>query len=187
MKKTLSYITHFIKWIVKAVLPRSTYLKTRSWFHRVFVLRSRKARVLKFAKLERGVNLFVNRINSSAGVVGHLIQLALEAAQVPYNTIDLNAPEIPIQMKGKPLYNTNLIVFHAASGIPGRMRSFGIDLKMHCNIGYWAWELAEVPDVFCEYLDMFQEFWTFSAFCTNALEKKTIVPVLTVPLYANPG
>ncbi len=65
------------------------------------------------------------------------------------------------------------------------MRLFGIDLKMHCNIGYWAWELAEVPDVFCEYLDMFQEFWRLLSLYKRT-RKNTIVPVLTVPLYANP-
>ena len=187
MKKTLSYILHFIGWIVKAAFPSNTYSKMRSWFYRVFVLRSKKVKVPKFTKLQHGVNLFMNCINSSAGVEGHLLELALEAAEIPYNTIDLNAPEkFPSNMKGKPLYNINLIIFHAASGIPGRMRLFGIDLKRHCNIGYWAWELAEVPDAYCKSLDMFQEFWTLSAFCTKALEKKTNVPVMTVPLYANP-
>jgi glycosyltransferase involved in cell wall biosynthesis len=186
MKKMLSYILHFVRWIGKTVLTRNTYEKMHSWLYRVFILRSKKVKVPKFAKLQHGVNLFVTYENGSAGVEAHLLKLALEAALVPYNIIDLNAPDkFPSDMKGKALYNTNLVCFHAASGIPARMLSFGINLKKHYNIGYWAWELAEVPDVYCECLDMFQEFWTLSAFCTNVLGKKTSVPVLTVPLYAN--
>jgi glycosyltransferase involved in cell wall biosynthesis len=172
----------------KAFRPRNIYGKMRSWFSRVFVLRSKKVKVPKFAKLQHGVNLFTYcGLNSSVEVESRLLKLALEAAEIPYNTIDLCAPEnFPSDMKGKPLYKINLVVCHAASGIHAAMLLFGIDLKKHYNIGYWAWELAAVPDVYCEGLDMFQEFWTLSAFCTNALAKKTTVPVLTVPLYASP-
>jgi len=187
MKKMLSYILRFITQIFKAVLPRNTYEKIRNWFYRVFALHNKKIKVPNFVKLQYGVNLFMYCINSSAGVEGHLLKLALEATKIPYNIIDLNAPgKFSSDIKGKPLYNTNLVVCHAASKTPETMRLFGIDLKKHFNICYWAWELAEVPDIYCEGLDMFQEFWTLSAFCTNALEKKTTVPVLTVPLYANP-
>jgi len=187
MKKIRSHILHLIKRIVKAVLPRNIYERAHGWFYRVFILRSGKVKVPKFGKLQRGVNLFMYCLNNSAGVEGRLLELALEAAKIPYNIIDLNAPEkFTSVMKGKPLYNTNLIVCHAASRTAVTILLFGIDLKKHYNICYWAWELAEVPDAYCGCLDMFQEFWTLSAFCTNALEKKSTVPVLTVPLYANP-
>ncbi len=187
MKKILSYILRFIGRIVKAVLSPTAYEKIRSWFYRVFILRSKKVKVPKSKRLQHGVNLFMYCINSSAGIEGNLLKLALEAAEISYNIIDLSAPEkFQSDMKGKPLYNINLIVCHAASKTPEKMLLFGIDLKKHYNICYWAWELAEVPDEYCERLDMFQEFWTMSSFCTNALEKKMTVPVLTVPLYANP-
>ncbi len=187
MKKILSHILQFIKWTVKAVLPRNTYEKVYRRFYRIFVLHRKNVKVSKIENLQQGVNLFMYRFNNSAGVLGHLIELSLEAAEIPYNIIDLSAPEkFSSDMKGKHLYNTNLIVCHAASRTPVTMLLFGIDLKKHYNICYWAWELAEVPDEYCESLDMFQEFWTLSTFCTNALEKKTTVPVLTIPLYADP-
>lgn len=188
MKKILSYVLLFIKRIAKAVLPRNTYEKMHSWFYRVFVLRNKKQKAPKSAELEHGINLFMYCLNSSAGVVGHLLTLAFEAADIPYNIIDLNAPEkFPYSLEGKSLYNTNLIVCHAASRTPERMRLFGIDLEKYYNICYWAWELPEVPDEYCDGLEMFQEFWTLSAFCTNALEKKATAPVLSVPLYADPN
>lgn len=187
MKKILSFILRLMKKVVRTVLPRKAYEKLHGWFFRVFILKNKKAKAPKFGKLQHGVNLFIYCTNSSAGVEGHLLKMALEAAKIPYNLIDLSAPEkFSADIKGKPLYNVNLIVCHAASNTPETMLLFGLDLKKHYNICYWAWELAEVPDVYCKNLEMFQEFWTLSAFCTNALEKKTTVPVLTVPLYANP-
>lgn len=185
----ISHILYFMKRIVKAVLPRKVYEKVRSLLYKDAVSPGETAPIdyPESISLPFGVNLFIYCTNSSAGVEGHLLQLALEAAEVPYQTIDLHSPEkYKSEMKDKSLFSVNLVVCHAASGTPERMRMFGIDLKRHYNIGYWAWELAELPDAYCAGLDMFQEIWTMSSFCTNTLEKRVAVPVLTVPLYANP-
>src|SRR5208337_732436 len=182
--KMISHILHFIKQIVKANMPRKFHEKVRFWVRKGLIA---EFSYPKLKSLPFGVNLFIYCTNSSAGAEGHLLQLALEAAKIPYQTIDLQSPEkYKSEIKGKSLFSINLVVCHAASGTPKRMCLFGIDLKKHYNIGYWAWELAELPNAFCLGLDMFQEIWTMSSFCTNTLEKKTTVPVLTVPLYANP-
>jgi glycosyltransferase involved in cell wall biosynthesis len=182
--RVISHILHFIKRVVKTILPRKFHEKIRFWVSKGLIAEFSYQR-LKSPPF--GVNLFIYCANSSAGAEGHLLQLALEAANIPYQTIDLHSPEkYKSEIKGKSLFSINLVVCHAASGTPKRMCLFGIDLKKHYNIGYWAWELAELPDVFCLGLDIFQEIWTMSSFCTTTLEKKTTVPVLTVPLYANP-
>ena len=187
MKKILSRAFRLIKRIGRTVLPLSLYERLRSWFFRVFVFRNKKISKISYPNLQQGVNLFIYCMNNSAGIEGHLLELALEDAQIPYNVIDLSAPEkFKEEMKGKPLYNVNLIVCHAASKTHEVIRLFGLDLKRHYNICYWSWELSEVPDEYCAWLSIFQEVWTLSAFCTSALEKKAAIPVLTVPLYANP-
>lgn len=184
------YIRHFTKRIIKAVLPRKFYEKVYNWYYLNYVSRNKKVKLsyYKSTNLPRGVNLFIHCMNNSAGVLGHLLQLALEAEEIPYQIIDLSNPKKYIsEMKDKGLFNINIVAGHAASGTPTTMHSFGIDFKKHYNISYWSWELAEVPDAFCSDLDMFQEIWTMSSFCTNTIEKKSTVPVLTVPLYANPN
>lgn len=186
--KVISYILRFIKRIAKAILPCEVYEKLRSLFYRNIVSRNKEVQLGHHysAKLPLGVNLFIHCLKNSAGVEGRLLQQALEAAGIPYHIIDLSNPQkSKSELKDKALYNVNLVACHAASETPMTMLLFGIDLKKHYNIGYWAWELAELPNAFQSNLIMFQEVWTLSSFCTNAIEKKSTVPVLTVPLYAD--
>jgi glycosyltransferase involved in cell wall biosynthesis len=188
--KAFAWVLNLVKRIARNLLPRKVYEKIRSLLYRETTPHVKAAQIAypKLGSLPFGVNLFIYCTNSSAGVEGHLLQLALEAANVPYQTMDLHRPQkFNSKTKEKFLYSINLIVIHPASGVPKLKRIFGIDLNKHYNIGYWAWELAELPDSFCVGLDVFQEIWTMSSFCTNTLEKKTTVPVLTVPLFANPN
>jgi len=175
--------------IVKTVLSQAAYDKLRHRYYNHFV-QKKKSNELNEPypeKLPQGVNLFAYCLASSAGSQSRLLRLALEAAKIPYNLFDLcDIEKHASEIKNKALYNVNLVTCHPASETPKAMESFGIDLKKHYNIGYWAWELAELPDIYCEKLDMFQEVWTLSGFCTGAIEKKSHVPVLTVPLYASP-
>lgn len=180
-----------VKRIAKAVLPHSVYEKLRVMYLKRSVVSSEILTSGMHSSvsdvLPAGVNLFAYFFKNSAGTETLLLQQALEAAGIPYQTIDLNDPEkFVANGLATKMYRTNLIVCHAASGTPARMRLFGLDLEKFYNICYWAWELPEVPDEYCVGLDLFQEIWTISTFCTAALEKKATVPVLTVPLYANP-
>ncbi|MFH0976554.1 MAG: glycosyltransferase family 4 protein [Spirochaetota bacterium] len=188
--KMILYILRLIKRIIKAILPREICEKLRNWFDRNFISRNKKVKLSRrcSTKLPRGVNLFAHCLENSAGVKARLLQQALEAAGIPYHIIDLSNPQISkSELKDKKLYNANIVSCHAASVTPMNILLFGIDLKNHYNIGFWAWELAQLPNTFCSGLNMFQEVWTISGFCTNAIEKKVSVPTLTVPLYAEPN
>lgn len=190
MKIWLTFLL-FLKRIAKAILPRNLYDWLRHAYHNHFVSRTRGGRDkhVEFdgSDLPFGVNLFVYYTNNSAGSETRLLIRALDAGNIPYQCIDLSCPEkFNAAIRSWQGYKINLIVCHAASGTPERMKLFAINLKQYYNIGYWAWELPVLPDEYCAGLDIFQEIWTISSFCTSALEKKTMVPVLTVPLYANP-
>lgn len=181
----------FLKRVAKAILPRSLYDWLRRAYHNHFVSRAQggggRHAGPDGADLPFGVNLFSYYTNNSAGSETRLLMSALEAGNIPYQCIDLNDPEkFNAGIGSWRGYKVNLIKCHAASGTPERLKLFAIDLKQYYNIGYWAWELPVVPDEYCAGLDIFQEMWTISGFCTNALEKKTLAPVLTVPLCANP-
>lgn len=49
------------------------------------------------------------------------------------------------------------------------------------NIAYFAWELPEFPDAWCESFDYFDEVWCPSDFTAAAIARKSPVPVLTMP------
>lgn len=187
--KPILFIKRICKKTAKTILPSNLYEKARSVYHRTSLppIQTIEYAYPKSQKLPFGVNLFCYCTDNSAGTEAHLLQLALEASKVPYQIVDLSRPEkFEKEIKQVRLYYINLIVCHAASGTPAKLRLFGIDPMKHYNIGYWAWEVSVLPDVFCAGLDIFQEIWTMSAFCTNTLEKKVRAPVLTIPLYANP-
>lgn len=49
------------------------------------------------------------------------------------------------------------------------------------NIGYWAWELEDFPDKWRRSFDYFQEIWTPSTFCQEAISRKSPMPVIRIP------
>ena len=50
------------------------------------------------------------------------------------------------------------------------------------NIGYWAWELSEFPDAWCDAFRYVQEIWAPSRFTMEAIARKATCPVIHMPL-----
>jgi len=50
------------------------------------------------------------------------------------------------------------------------------------NIGLWLWELSDFPKEWIERFHLFDEIWTPSNFCLDALSKVSPVPVIRMPL-----
>ena len=48
------------------------------------------------------------------------------------------------------------------------------------NIGFWLWELEEFPDEWIKCFNYVDEIWTPSEFASNAIRKKTSLPVKTI-------
>jgi glycosyltransferase involved in cell wall biosynthesis len=55
------------------------------------------------------------------------------------------------------------------------------------NIIYPAWELASYPDEWIHYLEQFDEIWAPSHFIADAIQPKTNVPVVHMPLACEVG
>ncbi len=49
------------------------------------------------------------------------------------------------------------------------------------NVAYWAWELPEFPDDWVAACEFYDEIWTPSAFCRDAIAAKTPLPVHVMP------
>ena len=48
------------------------------------------------------------------------------------------------------------------------------------RIGYWYWELDEIPDDWIDQISLCNEIWTATSFVANALKKKFDIPVHTL-------
>ena len=184
----MSWFIRFIGKIAKFILPRKDY----DWlFFKSLALlaKIRHKRVIAekepLKKLPNGVNLFTYcNMKNSAGVEGRLLQQMLEEAKIPYHIIDLDDP-LCIKNMNVTLYNVNLFICHVANKMAFYILQSGINLKNYYNTGYMAWELPTLPDSLHASIDMFQEMWTLSGFCTSAIGQKATVPVLTLPLFAD--
>ena len=66
-------------------------------------------------------------------------------------------------------------------------RSLGDALYLHRHsIGYWLWELDVFPDRWAKAFGAYQEIWTPSSFCRDAIVRVAPVPVFRVPLAVAP-
>lgn len=78
-------------------------------------------------------------------------------------------------------HNVNVIVVNPAE-LDLALSDLGKKLfQNRYNIGYWVWELPEIPDEWKKYEEYFDEFWVPSEFVKKALLKKIKKPVTIVP------
>ncbi|GAB4282493.1 MAG: hypothetical protein Fur0025_11730 [Oscillatoriaceae cyanobacterium] len=48
------------------------------------------------------------------------------------------------------------------------------------NIGFWAWELPEFPNEWMAAFNWFDEIWTYSGYCQDAISRVSPIPVIKV-------
>ena len=79
--------------------------------------------------------------------------------------------------------NTGPLIIHLnPPELPRALRTLGRKCLAHRRlIGYWAWELCDVPASWVRAMRLVHEVWTPSDFCTAALSKCAPVPIKTVP------
>ncbi|MBN9661487.1 MAG: glycosyltransferase [Acidobacteria bacterium] len=138
---------------------------------------------------EFGVNL-VGYFRSETGV-GESVRAACGA---------LRAASVPLSLRGAeeagfcktrdrsvgPMsaefpYSVNLLHVNAdqAANVAAQLGSRFF--RNRHNIGYWAWELEEFPDRWRDAFSYYQEVWTPSEFCSEAIRRKAPVSVHTIP------
>ena len=54
------------------------------------------------------------------------------------------------------------------------------------TIGYWFWELSDLPNKWLKYFDFFHEIWTGSRYCLDAIATVSNIPVVRIPPAMHP-
>jgi predicted O-linked N-acetylglucosamine transferase (SPINDLY family)/glycosyltransferase involved in cell wall biosynthesis len=76
----------------------------------------------------------------------------------PVNLIQVNADEV------------NTFIKHSGSSY----------FANRYNIGFWAWEIPEFPQKWQPVFDHFQEIWTYSNYCAEAISLVSPIPVIKI-------
>lgn len=78
-------------------------------------------------------------------------------------------------------YNINYFHF-SARWVPHYFAQLSAgSLRSFYNIGYWVCEVPVIPELWAKQLRYFNEIWTASSFCQQAISRKSNVPVLRIP------
>jgi glycosyltransferase involved in cell wall biosynthesis len=78
-------------------------------------------------------------------------------------------------------YDINILCFNA-NQVPSLSRHLPSGwLGGKYSIGYWVWELDSFPKIWTPSFRCLDEIWTPSSFCTNAISKRSPLPVTTIP------
>ena len=140
-------------------------------------------------KNDFGVNV-AGYINTESGL-GEGVRStlrALKAARIPLvlNNCDFNREHRKLDSSFANFsvenpYPINLIQINGDQ-ISRFVDFFGSDyFKNHYNIGYWAWEMLDFPSEWLAALAQFDEIWTPSNFCVEAIAPVAKVPVVKMP------
>ncbi len=138
-----------------------------------------------------GVNLVgYLRAQFGLGQSARLMAEGLAASDYPYCALDLKAGagirhgdrQLEEQIVPQAKYNINLLhIMPGGSFQVMLMQLPAGTLKGRYNIGYWMFELENIPEDWKESFRYVNEVWTPSEFASNAFRKHSPVPVYTMP------
>jgi glycosyltransferase involved in cell wall biosynthesis len=121
------------------------------------------------------------------GEVVRAMVRALEAAEVPHCVVDLpdagslNRDRTVVGLLRENPYPVNLIQVNPI-GLPGVVQARGpAFFRGKHNIGYWLWELPDLPEAFHGAYSYVDEVWVASDYCLEAIARVSPIPVVKVP------
>ena len=170
-------------------------LKKHALARRLFPLRWYLSRRFGLTLKSRGINLLgFTGSYMSGGVVARGIAAALDSAGIPFNIINLGA--------GSPSLNVDATWSHrevAKSGydisiiqerpgdFPNLRKTLPHQAFGDCYvIGYWFWELPELPEEWLREFRSVNEIWVASSFLQQAFSLKSPLPVVCIPPVIQP-
>lgn len=113
---------------------------------------------------------------------------ALEAAEIEFvlNNCDFNGIHRKLDLSYKNFSEENPFSINLIHVNGDRIRDFinssGDNyFKEKYNIGFWAWELPDFPAEWSMGLNFFDEIWTPSNFCAEAIAAAASIPVVKMP------
>jgi glycosyltransferase involved in cell wall biosynthesis/GT2 family glycosyltransferase len=138
-----------------------------------------------------GVNLIAYiRAEMGLGTAARGVAHALEAAQIPFNILNFEHSNPSLHRdeswRRKEVtsssYDFTLFAVNPDNLANARERVQKKAVKDRYSIGYWFWELPEIPDDWQPSFDLVDEVWAASRFVQDSISRKSTIPVFRVPV-----
>src|SRR2546423_1289263 len=138
-----------------------------------------------------GVNLIAYiRAEMGLGAAARGIAHALEAANVPFNILNFEHSNPSLHRddswKHKEVktseYDFTLFAINPDNLANACARVYKKFVRDRYAIGYWFWELPEIPDSWQASFGLVDEVWVGSRFVQDAISRKCSLPVFRVPV-----
>jgi glycosyltransferase involved in cell wall biosynthesis len=138
-----------------------------------------------------GVNLIAYiRAEMGLGTAARGLAMALEAANIPFNIINFEHLNPALHRDetwrhkeaDESPYDFTIAAINPDNIFNARVRVRKHFDKHRYTIGYWFWELPEVPDEWLSSFSLVDEVWVASRFVQDAISLKSPVPVFRVPV-----
>lgn len=190
------YIGKFFKPIITFIFPEKIWKNIKST---VFEKGTGDAtRTIEVnPNLPFGANLFgyfSSQLGLGQGV--RLVASALEQINLPYCAINIltgvstvreGITDFQYKYVKKPQYDFNIFHIMPDEAFPVMLMNHPNVLKGRYNIGFWMFELEEIPPNWIENFKYVNEIWTPSTYATTAFKKYAPdIPVLTMPYGISP-
>lgn len=142
------------------------------------------------ASIPRGVNLVgYVRAESGLGAVARGVASALESAGIPFNVINLESGNYSRHTDDSwshkevrtSDYDITIVCVNPDQSLHLRTYVPPHVLSERYVIGYWFWELAELPDEWLADFAFTDEVWAGSKFIGEAVSRKASGPVVPIP------
>ncbi|MGL4758889.1 MAG: glycosyltransferase [Patescibacteria group bacterium] len=117
---------------------------------------------------------------------------ALKAVDIPFSIQDIkvechrNLDRTFTNFSENKPFSINLVHINAIT-LENSLEKVGLTnigyeyFRDRYNIGFWAWELPTFPQKMQQTMRFFDEIWTPSKFCTDAISEASPIPVVTMP------
>ena len=135
-----------------------------------------------------GVNVAGHALSEKGlGEVVRAMVRGLDAAGVPHSVVDYpdggsaNRDRTLVGLiRGNP-YPVNLLVVNAL-GLPGFVQTRRAEFfRGKYNIGYWLWELSELPEAYHGSFSYLDEVWVSSDYGLETMARVSPIPVVKIP------
>jgi glycosyltransferase involved in cell wall biosynthesis len=181
-----------LKWAQHSLATE--YYKEDNFFSRFNIMKSEirlsnQANTQASSHLKKGINLVgYARAEFGLGESCRLAARSIQSTNIPFGIINYplsNLKSMDFSWKHKeiadPIYNVS--IFHMNPDLfPIAHKKLGHQFfSGHYNIGYWHWELPELPEEWCNSFKLVDEVWVPSSFVLEAVSKKTNLPVTRIP------
>lgn len=147
------------------------------------------------SKYPDGINLIGNiKAETGLGQSCRLLADELKATGIPYSIYQYNQlgamsdgeySQYEDKISDELPYNINLIHINPHELGLAFQQTHKTIWNGRYNIGFWLWELEDFPEEWIPCFHCMDEIWTPSGFITNCIQKKTDLPVITVPYHVS--